>query len=562
MNQEVQTLLSKLTGKKKSGRQWIARCPAHEDSSPSLSIGEGEDGQVLVTCHAGCSLEDIVSSVGLTVNDLFPETSPEVRERKKDELVAQYDYFDADGELVMQVCRYLTPDGGKTFRQRRPNSSGGWNWDTAGVEKPLYRLPQVLRAASASGHIYVAEGEKDVHTLEGLGLVATTNPGGAGKWQDNWTQAFMGAGLVTIIIDNDEPGRKHGETIANELNSIGIEFELLKPPGKYKDISQFIGSGGTLDRLTDLDFVAEERVDAFLTVADLVDDLRLSNRSDEQKIERLKFAIERAEVRAEPLRIQVWERLLNQEIPPPDWIVPDFLERGDRAILVAPEGVGKSMLARQIALCTTYGINWLNNKEIPGGGKNTLYIDLENPRNLVLKKSKYIHDNLVKMIQNTGIPPSKGVGSVILEPQGINILTQRDRARLEAAIDEARPDLVLLGPLYKSFIDPGGQTSEAVIGQVVRFFDYLRTEYKFALWLEHHPPMGESWTSRPMRPFGSSVWGRWPEFGLSMKPDLDNPGGYLMEMFRGARDERDIPLHMRRGGDMGLPFVVVDYMKQ
>ena len=72
MNQPIEILLSKL--EKVSGRhgQYTARCPSHEDRSPSLSIAEGDDGSVLVHCFAGCDVHQVVSSVGLELSDLFP----------------------------------------------------------------------------------------------------------------------------------------------------------------------------------------------------------------------------------------------------------------------------------------------------------------------------------------------------------------------------------------------------------------------------------------------------------------------------------------------------------
>lgn len=55
---------------------YLALCPAHEDRTPSLSIGEGHDGRVLLHCWAGCATRDVVAALGLQWSDLFP-----VRER-------------------------------------------------------------------------------------------------------------------------------------------------------------------------------------------------------------------------------------------------------------------------------------------------------------------------------------------------------------------------------------------------------------------------------------------------------------------------------------------------
>ena len=67
--------LESVTGHKphRNGRQWQARCPAHDDRRPSLSISEGDDGRALVRCHAGCRAEAIVSVLGLELRDLMPQ---------------------------------------------------------------------------------------------------------------------------------------------------------------------------------------------------------------------------------------------------------------------------------------------------------------------------------------------------------------------------------------------------------------------------------------------------------------------------------------------------------
>jgi len=65
--------LTRLERVKRSGKGWTARCPAHDDRLASLSIGEGDDGRVLVKCHAGCTVEEIVATLGLGLRDLFPE---------------------------------------------------------------------------------------------------------------------------------------------------------------------------------------------------------------------------------------------------------------------------------------------------------------------------------------------------------------------------------------------------------------------------------------------------------------------------------------------------------
>jgi hypothetical protein len=69
----VDLLISKLDKVRPTGRgTWIARCPAHDDQSPSLTIRETDDGRILVHCFAGCSALEIVDAIGLEMADLFP----------------------------------------------------------------------------------------------------------------------------------------------------------------------------------------------------------------------------------------------------------------------------------------------------------------------------------------------------------------------------------------------------------------------------------------------------------------------------------------------------------
>lgn len=221
-------------------RQRMARCPVHQDRSPSLSVGLGDDGRVLLSCMAGCPLDKVLDALGLRAADLFerePEPLPSRPPTSK--IVAAYDYFDETGTLVMQVCRFEP----KTFRQRRPDGLGGWIW--RGVERaPLYRLPQVLRAVNECRVVWITEGEKDADALCGLpGIVATTNPGGAGKWRSQHTAVLVGAD-VRVVLDRDEPGCRHVEQVVTALLPVARSIEVVGSR-VGKDASDHLAAGGT-----------------------------------------------------------------------------------------------------------------------------------------------------------------------------------------------------------------------------------------------------------------------------------------------------------------------------
>src|SRR5262249_117298 len=144
-------------------------------------------------------------------------------------VVATYDYLDSKGQLLYQAVR-LDP---KDFKQRRPDGKGGWAWELKGVQRVLYRLPQVLEAVAAGQTAFVVEGEKDADNLARLGLVATTNAGGAGKWTKDYVKAYSEAlrgANVVILPDNDDAGRKHARQVARSLQGVAASVKVVPLP--------------------------------------------------------------------------------------------------------------------------------------------------------------------------------------------------------------------------------------------------------------------------------------------------------------------------------------------
>lgn len=221
----------------------MARCPAHEDKNPSLSICE-KDGKILLKDFAGCRTEDILAKARLTFADLDLSLNGGSKPAKagKPKVVATYDYQDDAGELLFQVVRF-EPKG---FKQRRPDGRGGWIWDTDGVGKVLFHLPQLRK--STADTIFICEGEKDTLTCERLGLTATCNPGGgAGKWAKEYSECLRGKHVV-IIADNDETGRKHTQQVATALYLIADSVKVIQMPGNAKDLTEAVEKWrGTFD---------------------------------------------------------------------------------------------------------------------------------------------------------------------------------------------------------------------------------------------------------------------------------------------------------------------------
>jgi hypothetical protein len=212
-------------GARRSGSSYMAKCPAHDDRNPSLSIREA-DGKVLLKCRAGCSQSDVIDA--LKLKGLWP-TQSEVHRK----IVATYDYTDGDGRLLYQVLRFEP----KSFCQRRPDGYGGWIWKKSD-RQVLYHLPEVLEAAI----VFVVEGDKDVETLRAQGFIATTNAGGANAaWLPQYTEVLIGR-EVFLLPDNDPPGRKRVVTIAKALIGQAAKITVVELDG-VKDVTAWFEQG-------------------------------------------------------------------------------------------------------------------------------------------------------------------------------------------------------------------------------------------------------------------------------------------------------------------------------
>jgi hypothetical protein len=261
-------ILDRLRGVQRAGKGWLAFCPAHPDQHKrSLSVGIGDDGRTLLNCHAQrCPAEQIVGAVGMTLADLaattgHPAANGHVRRRQE---VAAYDYTDARGEQLYQVVRSEPKD----FRCRRPDGAGGWTWNLDGVRVVPYRLPELAEAR----RVWVVEGEKDADQLAALGLTATCNHGGAGKWRPEHTAALVAAAVpeVVVVPDNDAPGLAHAKAVAERCRAAGLRVKILVLPGlpPKGDVSDWLAAGHSVAELEALADTAPVVTTAELAEAD------------------------------------------------------------------------------------------------------------------------------------------------------------------------------------------------------------------------------------------------------------------------------------------------------
>lgn len=259
---------------------------------------------------------------------------------------------------------------------------------------------------------------------------------------------------------------------------------------------------------------------------------------------------------APPISLQ---ELLDEPAEPYDWLVPGLLERMDRLMITAYEGVGKSMLLAQFAAATAAGLHPFAGVPMRQAFR-VLVLDCENPRSTVKRRYRQVQQTVNAIRERHGLDPVDWYEQMRMElhPGGIDLTQPRECARIEERVAAAAPDLVVAGPLYQ--MHRRDTNEETAARDLVANLDRLRVRYQFTLICEAHSPHGEgSSGKRKLRPAGSSLFLRWPEFGYGLRPSGDTAGEEhpsLVELaaWRGSRDQRHWPELLQHGGRGELPW--------
>jgi hypothetical protein len=258
----VEKVLDCLEGVRQFNGSWKALCPAHDDTEPSLSVSEGDDGRALIKCFAGCKNPEVVAALGLDMSDLFERRNGHrktfVSTPQKTNATLQpcnlANYAEAkrlplefltnlglsdrkyQGRSAVRIP-YLTAnreEGAVRFRVGWEKSEDGddrfrWRTGSKAMLYGLWRLEKIRKAR----RVVLVEGESDTQTLWFHGIPALGIPG-VETWKDRWAEHLEGIEKIYVVIEPDEGG----QTLKDKLLASSIRDRLhLVDLGAFEDAS-------------------------------------------------------------------------------------------------------------------------------------------------------------------------------------------------------------------------------------------------------------------------------------------------------------------------------------
>jgi len=369
----LEQVLSQLKGVRTSMHGWRACCPAHADRRPSLSIGLGEHDQVLLKCFAGCSLERIVETMGLTMTDLFPDATNASDEQATQPGKTPHATLSlVDLALEKQLpwkflfhlgvmehssgglqIPYHLPDGTLAPRHRIRTTlvaKEGSRWSKGEGNIVPYGLSRLDEARKA-GYLVLVEGESDCWTL--------------------WYQGFQALGL---------PGAEMARTLEESMLTGIDRLYITQEPDT--------GGAAFVTQLTRKLQTWQWSGKAFVLRLEGAKDPNELHQQDRQGF---RTAFQHALDQAEPLSFRNSQSassppqqgqpsifslsdLLSWELPPVRWTIPDILPEG-LTLLAGKPKLGKSWLALSVALSIAAGGMALGSQPVTKG--DVLYLALE-----------------------------------------------------------------------------------------------------------------------------------------------------------------------------------------
>ncbi len=481
-----------------SARESVSvRCPFHPDRTASMAIKLRD---AVWMCHAGCGGGGILDFE----RKMFPEGDLQSwwdsitrvcglepnRKGQRDlgALVATYDYTDAAGKLVFQKLRYEP----KNFNQRAPNGKGGWDYRLTGINKPLYRLPELVTARV----VMVAEGEKDADALQGLdwksldsrsspAVAATCNFDGAGpgKWRNDYAPYFAGK-LACIFPDNDEPGKIHAAEVAMSVSRYAHSVKVVELPGLavHGDVS---------------DYLKEH------TASDLIELIKTTPHwqapPEEAKTVKPFFVCP-----SEIMRGQT-------EV---EWLVPGVIHRGGKGLIVAAPKAGKSMIALDLAVALASQQSWLGQPCISRRVRTAVVSREDGPG---MTKRRVAQFAAARRVTVDSLDAWMRFNTYE-QKSAFSIQSDSDLEEIIRWIRQEQIELCIFDVL--NVLHGADENSNTAMTQVMMRFDSIKAATDVDLAIIHHDKKDSE--SGNKKPRGASAIDSWWEWKCSISPDTED----------------------------------------
>ena len=318
---DINDFLDRLEGVKGSGGQYTARCPSHGDQHSSLSVAVGDDGRILLHCHAGCSSADVAAALGLSMKDLFTEnTTPKKSSGERATFEAEYFYRGGD----LKKVKMREPGGGKRCYWMHLED-GAWKAGRNGIEPGLY-TPGPL-----GNGVLLVEGERDAESLNALGMSAASLPDGASsKWLPQYSEALRGK-AVFVVQDNDQPGKAFAQMQAAALQGVASSLKVLDLTRAWPELPEHGDVSDLLEHLGAADGWAAVK-EIIKTIPEWVPP-------------------------AEHGKAGVSSLVRACDVPyePPRWVLAPYIQRGKGTLIQADNGMGKTAFVCAIAAHVSTG---------------------------------------------------------------------------------------------------------------------------------------------------------------------------------------------------------------
>lgn len=368
-------------------------------------------------------------------------------------VAATYRYEDEVGKHLFDVLRYDPKD----FRQRGADGT----WKTSTIRKVLYRLPRIL-AAPVGSFVYIVEGEKDVHRLEAEGLLATTNPGGAGKWREDYSAALVGKTAV-IVPDNDDAGRDHAEKVQASLRAAGVTCVVVNLEGlpDKGDVSDWLAEGYTGDELYE---IAAKAIEAGQDSG--------TDAGQAGQKPKAGFALIRADL---------------LEFREPDWLIEGLLEAGTLGLIFGDPGSGKSFAALDMAASVATG-RAFHGRTVKRGA--VIYICGEGQNGIMRRLTAWERHHGGSL---AGAPLYVShVAAQFLSAESVKAVV----AAIDAVAQEAGDVALIVIDTLNRNMGPGDESSTSDMTAFVAAVDEVKDRYQATALTVHHTGHGNKERAR------------------------------------------------------------------